>query len=254
MVFSVSARQRCHNRLFFVLRTPWMWIEFMPLLLILALIWTLGACSGAPAGIAPTPIPADDERAEDPRWVEWGTMGSRLRTGKSAQGHARCDLSDIRTDDLVDRSQDQVPRGTWPDVVEDSPSRCGDDLETAAFRLGNCERLSRNLEPFACDLRLVWLGRQHATDMVKRDYFEHRSPDGVSPFDRMQARGLQLRRAAENIAHTPNVELAHLHWMDSEGHRANILGDFTHVGVGNARFDADHHLWVAKFLTPRSGD
>lgn len=130
---------------------------------------------------------------------------------------------------------DVPPEDSWGQVPQpgESPGQCGDDLETAAWRMANCERQAQGLEPLACDMRLVWLGRLHSQDMIERGYFSHVNPDGEDPFARFARHGLDFWSAAENIALDQSVAGAHQAWMNSPGHRANILHpDVTHAGVG----------------------
>ena len=67
----------------------------------------------------------------------------------------------------------------------------------------------------------------------KRNYFSHYTPEGKSPFDRMDEAGIKYKAAGENLAYAPSVEVAHQGLIDSPGHRANILRpEFGHLGVG----------------------
>ena len=69
--------------------------------------------------------------------------------------------------------------------------------------------------------------------MHDNKYFSHTSPTYGSPFDMMKKFGIQYRSAAENIARTSSVESAHNGFMNSEGHRNNIMNPrFTHIGIG----------------------
>jgi uncharacterized protein YkwD len=69
--------------------------------------------------------------------------------------------------------------------------------------------------------------------MFARGYFAHETPEGRSPFDRMQADGVRFQAAGENLALAPSLQVAHNGLMNSPGHRANILGkDFGRVGIG----------------------
>jgi uncharacterized protein YkwD len=169
----------------------------------------------------------------------------------TAERHVRCSLEDVKHDDLErSRYDEQVPRGQWTSIEADRADRCGDDFETLLWRLGNCEREKRKMAPLACDLRLVWASRAHAADMAARGYFDHHTPEGVDPFERMQARGMTFTRAAENLAFAPTMGIAHRGWMSSQGHRKNILNEaFTHGGVGVIR-TGEGYLLTALFLTP----
>jgi uncharacterized protein YkwD len=69
--------------------------------------------------------------------------------------------------------------------------------------------------------------------MAARDYFDHNSPDGKTPWDRIEAAGYDAP-AAENIARgQPTPQAVVDAWMNSEGHRANILNcKIKAIGVG----------------------
>lgn len=164
--------------------------------------------------------------------AQFGTEGPSDNNPTSPGGDALCALEDIRTTDLEGGNESNVG-SSWGTVAADTPGRCGDDRETVAWRLMNCERIARQITPFDCDLRMVWMGREHSLDMIARDYFSHSNPDGESPFDRMARHGVGFRGAAENIALGADALQSHLSWMDSTGHRGNILGEFTHAGVGS---------------------
>ena len=178
-----------------------------------------------------SPDPLNNPDIDD-LWAQFGTRGSVDNQTKSPDGNALCGLADIRTDDIGQTADNTIPAGKWDVVVDDQPGRCGDDFETTAWRLMNCERISRDAAPYFCDQRLVWLGRQHSQDMITLNYFDHIDRAGNSPFDRMGARGIGFSGAAENLAINPSAEGAHHAWMDSSGHRNNILGNYDYAGCG----------------------
>lgn len=75
--------------------------------------------------------------------------------------------------------------------------------------------------------------RSHSKDMKTREFFDHINKDGESPFDRMKKEGIEYLAAGENIAAGQTSAIyAHEAWMNSEGHRKNILGDYKYIGVG----------------------
>lgn len=105
--------------------------------------------------------------------------------------------------------------------------------ERAMFDLVNKERAGRGLKKLAWSDRLRDVGRDHCLDMFERGYFSHYTPEGDSPFDRMDKAGINYRAAGENLAYAPNVEVAHQGLMDSPGHRENIFRrEFGALGVG----------------------
>lgn len=107
------------------------------------------------------------------------------------------------------------------------------DLEAAMLALVNEERLKNNLRPLKPDPEASAVARAHSRDMFARSYFAHVTPDGNSPFDRMQQAGLRYIIAGENLALARNVPMAHEGLMNSPGHRANLLRPvFGRIGIG----------------------
>ncbi len=98
----------------------------------------------------------------------------------------------------------------------------------------NQERQKAGLKPLEVDMRLVKVARAKAKDMIEQGYFSHTSPTYGSPFDMMRSFGVtDWRAAAENIAQNPSVTGAHESFMNSPGHRNNIMNpSFDKVGVG----------------------
>lgn len=191
----------------------------------------------------------------DALFQRWGTAGSTSTTPRSNDGFGFCGLVDIRQDDIQGGVREtEIPPTPWSeDPVADAEARCGDDYETTAWRLMNCERMTAGIEPVECDLRLVWLGREHSEDMRENNYFSHTGQDGSSPFERMTRRGVSYTTAGENIARYPRVEAASLGWMDSEGHRSNILNSaFSHGAIGISRQSTGGLYLTQLFIRPRS--
>lgn len=105
--------------------------------------------------------------------------------------------------------------------------------ESTMLNLVNGERVRYGLRHLSLSFPLRELARDIARDMFARGYFSHYNPEGESPFDRMEKRGIKFSAAGENLALAPNVDLAHQGLMNSSGHRANILSsDFGKVGIG----------------------
>ncbi len=105
--------------------------------------------------------------------------------------------------------------------------------EQQMLKLLNQERAKQGLNELvlATDLRQV--GRAHSLDMFKRGYFSHYSPEGLDPFDRIEAANIQYLAAGENLALAPTVDMAHTGLMNSPGHKRNILDPkYNKVGIG----------------------
>lgn len=108
-----------------------------------------------------------------------------------------------------------------------------EEAEIEMFNMVNQERKKEGLSALSSDRSLTLVGRSHCQDMAQRGYFSHYTPEGKSPFDRMDEANITYTAAGENLALAPNTQLAMQGLMNSPGHRANILSnDFGKVGIG----------------------
>ncbi len=127
--------------------------------------------------------------------------------------------------------------------------------EREVLRLTNAERSQHGCRALTADSRLVRAAGGHASDMVRRQYFSHTSPDGEGPGERLAEVGFSGRGWGENIAAgQPTARSVVDGWMNSPGHRANILNcDFNRLGVGyvNGAVQSGYspHVWVQNFGT-----
>ncbi|MGG3561872.1 CAP domain-containing protein [Neobacillus rhizosphaerae] len=119
--------------------------------------------------------------------------------------------------------------------------------EQKVVDLTNQERAKNGLPALKVDLTLSKMARDKSQDMSTNHYFSHTSPAYGSPFDMMKKYGITYRYAGENIAmgqRTPEEVVTA--WMNSEGHRKNILSpNFTYIGVG---YVADGNYWTQEFI------
>ncbi|EKX63886.1 CAP domain-containing protein [Streptomyces ipomoeae] len=124
-----------------------------------------------------------------------------------------------------------------------------DRTAAEVIALTNAERAAAGLRPLSSDRLLTSAAQAHSTDMVARNFYSHTSPDGSEPWHRAAAAGSTRRSIGENIAcgQRSAAEVV-LGWMNSPGHRANILKpDFTHMGVGFAGGGAAGTYWTQLF-------
>jgi uncharacterized protein YkwD len=114
------------------------------------------------------------------------------------------------------------------------PPGCGTTAEQQVLQLANEARASSGLGPLTCDPLMTTVARAHSQDMCDQGYFSHTSRDGRSPFDRMREAGVRFGAAGENIAQGQrSPSEVHTAWMNSPGHRMNILGGaYRRLGVG----------------------
>jgi uncharacterized YkwD family protein/spore coat assembly protein SafA len=124
--------------------------------------------------------------------------------------------------------------------------------EDEVVRLVNVERAKAGLQPLKSNWQAARVARYKADDMLKNNYFSHISPTYGSPFDMMKSFGLQFSAAGENIAEgqrTPQEVMDA--WMNSPGHKANILSPaYTEIGVGAAKASTGGLIWVQEFIKP----
>lgn len=122
------------------------------------------------------------------------------------------------------------------------------NYEKEVVRLVNQERAKSGLKALTYDWQLSRVARYKSQDMKDNKYFSHTSPTYGSPFQMMKNFGISYRAAGENIARGQRTPAAVVNaWMNSSGHRANILNaSFTHIGVG---YVEDGHYWTQMFIT-----
>jgi len=107
--------------------------------------------------------------------------------------------------------------------------------ELQNFDATNAFRVSRGLPALLWDDIAARTSREHSQDMADNNYFSHNSRDGSTPFQRFTRNGGRFNSAGENIAAGFIMGIDyHNEWLNSTtGHRDNLLGSFTHLGVGH---------------------
>lgn len=106
-----------------------------------------------------------------------------------------------------------------------------DELEMLEYI--NEERTKAGVSPLQMDTEVARVAQIKSQDMVDNNYFSHTSPTYGSPFDMMRDFDISFKAAGENIAINSTVIGAHNAFMNSQGHRENILNpNYTHVGIG----------------------
>ena len=124
--------------------------------------------------------------------------------------------------------------------------------ENRIIDLVNQERTQHGLPPLVKDDKLTRAARLHTEVMVEKHELSHRVGDEPILREREAATGLDFDAAGENVAYDANVEHAHVEFMHSPGHRANILGaKFNAVGVGIMR--SGNLIWITEDFAQRLG-
>jgi uncharacterized YkwD family protein/spore coat assembly protein SafA len=123
-------------------------------------------------------------------------------------------------------------------------------IESQVITLTNQERAKNGLKPLTANWELSRVARYKAMDMRDKNYFSHTSPTYGDPFTMMKNFGIAYTAAAENIAAGQSTPQAVVQaWMNSSGHRANILNAaYTEIGVGYAKGGSYQYYWSQMFI------
>ena len=239
----------------------------LPLALAVALCVPVRAAGTAPCGGAGRTVPC---------WTE-GNCGTVFWSGETVCGGTEeacgvgqlSQLPDFSTAEEVLRYLARNRKGTLPffsggaavpDVPEvpdtpEVPDRTevpgaadsgASAVEAEAVRIINGYRAQYGLDPLTIDPDLTRGARMKSQDMRDNRYFAHESPTYGTPFQMMKSLGISYRAAAENIAYGyPTPQAVADGWMNSAGHRANILNAaYTRTGIG---YVADGNYWTQWF-------
>lgn len=157
---------------------------------------------------------------------------------------------------IKEREKEQSDSGNVTEPqTSDSDTEVSSEVsafEKEVVKLVNEERRTRGLEPLKIHKPLSKLAERKSQDMADHQYFSHTSPNYGSPFDMMRQFEFQFRSAGENIAAGQRSPAQVVEgWMNSDGHRANILHkSFTHIGVGYVEGGSYGTYWTQLFMTP----
>ena len=148
---------------------------------------------------------------------------------------------------LIEKDVEEESDGFYGDISEEMKL----SYQKQIFDLANGIRVRFGKTPFKWDDKTSEIAFNHSKDMALRSFFSHINPDGLDPFERMKEYDINFSKAAENIAAGQSSPIfAHEAWMNSEGHRKNILGDYDKLGVGTY-FGGDYFVYYTQnFLTP----
>jgi uncharacterized YkwD family protein len=122
----------------------------------------------------------------------------------------------------------------------------------AILKLVNQERQKAGVPALKLSTKLTEVANTKAKDMADKNYFSHESPTYGSPFEMLKKFGVNYSYAGENIAAgQKSAEEVMNSWMNSSGHKANILNkNYTELGVGFYRGGQYGTEWVQLFIRP----
>ena len=126
-------------------------------------------------------------------------------------------------------------------------SLSADELET--FNLINQQRANNGLSALKVDNELQRVARIKAQDMVNKNYFDHNSPTYGTPFNMMKKFGITYKTAGEDIAGNSSNSAAVNAWMNSPGHRSNILNSsYNYTGLAVVSSPRYGKIYVQMFI------
>lgn len=121
--------------------------------------------------------------------------------------------------------------------------------EKEVFDLINKQRTNNGLPALKNDSEVQKIARIKAQDMVDNNYFSHNSPTYGSPFDMLKSFKVSYKTAGENIAANSSNSSAVTAWMNSSGHKANILNSsFNYTGIGVVSSPRYGKMYVQMFI------
>ena len=155
-------------------------------------------------------------------------------------------LSEIKAANPTIKNYDLIYPGQQINIPTISSSTTA--FEAEVVRLVNQRRAEHGLKLLTQDWQLSRVARYKSQDMKNLGYFSHTSPTYGSPFQMMKNFGISYRTAGENIAKGyASPEAVVNAWMNSPGHRANILNStYTHIGVG---YVPSGNYWTQMFIS-----
>jgi uncharacterized protein YkwD len=131
------------------------------------------------------------------------------------------------------------------------PAASVDPLITELVKAHNNARAEAKLPALELDAKLVEAAQLHARDMSEHQKMSHQGSDGSTPAERVKRQSFHSLRTAENIASGQRtVEAVVKTWLNSPGHKRNILGDFSRIGAAKSTDKQGEPYWCAVFGTP----
>jgi len=121
--------------------------------------------------------------------------------------------------------------------------------EQEVFNLINQQRVNNGLSALKIDNEVQKIAKIKAQDMVSNNYFSHISPTYGSPFDMLNSFKVNYKSAGENIAGNSSNTKAVNAWMNSPGHKSNILNSsYNYTGIGIVSSPTYGKIFVQMFI------
>ena len=166
------------------------------------------------------------------------------------QGNNNQDKDDNNQDNNNNQDQDKDDNNQNDDNNSSNINGFSKE-QLEVLNLVNKERKANGLKPLTLNKELSNVANIKSRDMIEKGYFDHTSPTYGSPFDMMKKFNISYNTAGENIAmgqKTPSEVMNS--WMNSSGHRANILNStYTELGVGIQKDSNGTIYWTQMFIS-----
>ena len=217
-----------------------------------------------PQATPPAPAPARDELDELDEELQAELLADEDFTLEDTPEEAELDEvvpedPELPAPDAESRPAPDVPRQAAPapdaESIEPAPERAAPSSRLAAeeqqvLELLNRERAQRGLGQLERDATATLVARSYSRQMCERRFFDHTSPDGKQPWDRLKDAGVRFSAAAENIAvGYSSAAAVHQGWMTSPGHRTNRLNPiYGRTGVGAHLCGSGVVFWTEVFM------
>lgn len=121
--------------------------------------------------------------------------------------------------------------------------------EKEVFDLINKQRTNNGLQALKVDDEVQRVAKIKAQDMVDNNYFAHESPTYGTPFNMLKSFKISYKTAGENIAANSSNSGAVTAWMNSSGHKANILSsNYNYTGIGVVSSAKYGKIYVQMFI------
>ncbi|QKY71813.1 CAP domain-containing protein [Lentibacillus sp. CBA3610] len=194
--------------------------------------------------------PKNDDKSDQKTDKQQEQQSDQQEANKQQEQQNNQQEADKQQEQQSEQPEAQAPQQPTEQQNEQqnqSQSQQLNEFEQQVVELTNQEREAQGLEPLKVDTELSKVAREKSRDMAISNYFSHDSPNYGSPFDMMKDFGISYQTAGENIAKgQTSPEQVVNGWMNSEGHRENIMNsDFTHIGVGYV--EQGNH-WTQQFI------
>lgn len=184
----------------------------------------------------PVAVEAEAPETPDPSQSPEPSKDSTTADTEDAQS-----TDEGRNGDVPDSAPAPAPAGSGD--TDESSGSSADSTASAGLQLVNSHRAEAGCPAVTSDDRLIIAAQRHADDMAAHDYFSHVSQDGRTFDERIRAAGYDSPGAENIAAGQQDVDAVMAAWMDSPGHRANILNcDLGSVGLARSG-----NVWVQTF-------